>query len=128
MTKLKIDTLKGLRLWLSVSDMETFALMANPEMSAEEISNLIQNMDTQDWLVLFKKFGINFHNSQKFSNLDFFSESELRKPMPLVSPLVERLESQDLTLIRDPNQETIKVDYSSPPDFDKLDDLDFDDL
>jgi hypothetical protein len=124
MTKLKVDTLKGLRLWLSVSDMETFALMANPEMSAEEISNLIQDMDSQDWLVLFKKFAISFHNSQKFSNLDFFSESELKRPIPLFAPSVENF-ATDPTLMKESEPDSIEVNYDKP-NFDNLDELDFD--
>lgn len=116
MTKLKNENLKGLRLWLSVNDMETFALLANPGMSSEQILDLIQTMDTQDWLVLFKKFAMTFHQSQQSIPLESY-------------PKIERPVYSQFALEPSPTliEETLSLNLEKKPDLDLIDDLDFDD-
>ena len=120
MTKLKVDTLKGLRLWLSVSDMETFALMANPGMNSEQILDLIQSMDSQDWLVLFKKFAMTFHQVQRNYPLEvkeWFDKNYSDQNTSKCSPLI--LQSSNNPLEDSPSL----FDLDCSPDFDQLDSL-----
>lgn len=111
MSKLKNEPLRGVRLWLSVSDMETFALMANPGMGAEEISDLIQTMSTQDWLVLFKKFALTFHQIQQAYPLESYP------PKANYSAFTLQAVSDSLC-----EEDPVEV----KPNLDNLDDLDFD--